>query len=439
MANGLFTANMIAAFIKSRTNLATIWVNEWRINSGSTHGIISKSDSNQTDYTPRPSYAPYYYFPKYFGNEMVQCDVSGDDNVIAYASVFPSGETGIVVINYGDTDKEISLNFNAANDYDTAYWYEIYADDINQGNTKFYVNGQTSQTTGGGPEDFDTVVPYRADYQSGNTFIIRKYSLNFITIGNLPVTNIISQPADVSACLNDAVSFEVQAEGQHLTYQWQKDGVNLTGETNSILRLNAVTTNDEADYTCEVSGDFGNLVSNAAGLQILPQTTIDAQPVAQTVNEGSTASFTVSATGSNLTYQWQKDMVDIAGATSNTLVINNVQMSDAGNYQVIVTGDCGAETSQQAGLNVIAGIDELTQNKIKIYPNPSEGKFIIEILNPSQNTFVKMYDFTGKIILTKVLRNTENTIDINRLSAGLYLLQVIDNEKIINANIVKSK
>ncbi|MCE3297236.1 MAG: hypothetical protein K0R65_2950 [Crocinitomicaceae bacterium] len=85
------------------------------------------------------------------------------------------------------------------------------------------------------------------------------------------------------------------------------------------------------------------------------------EPVNQTACEGSSASFTVVATGDDLTYQWRKGNVNlnnggsISGATSATLTINPVTASDAAlNYNVIITGGfTPSDTSSNVSLTVL--------------------------------------------------------------------------------------
>jgi hypothetical protein len=94
--------------------------------------------------------------------------------------------------------------------------------------------------------------------------------------------------------------------------------------------------------------------SNAADLTISASTSITTQPQPQTLCAGSAASFSVAATGSGLTYQWQKDGAAIAGATATNYHIPSAVTSNAGNYQVVVTGTCGIATSQSVALTVNA-------------------------------------------------------------------------------------
>jgi DNA/RNA endonuclease G (NUC1) len=80
------------------------------------------------------------------------------------------------------------------------------------------------------------------------------------------------------------------------------------------------------------------------------------QPVAQTAPLGGNATFTVAATGdATLTYQWLKDDVEIPGATSPTLNLLNVQLTDVASYDVIVTNGVGSVTSNGAAL-IISGL-----------------------------------------------------------------------------------
>jgi len=86
--------------------------------------------------------------------------------------------------------------------------------------------------------------------------------------------------------------------------------------------------------------------------------TITDDPDALAVCDGSSASFSVAASGTGLTYQWRKDTVPLAdggavsGATTATLTINPAVALDAGSYDCIVTSACGSATSAAAALTI---------------------------------------------------------------------------------------
>lgn len=82
---------------------------------------------------------------------------------------------------------------------------------------------------------------------------------------------------------------------------------------------------------------------------------ISSHPANQSVLVGQPASFTVSATGTQpLSFQWQRNMVDIAGGTSQTFNIASTALSDNGaKFRCIVTNSAGSATSNEATLTVV--------------------------------------------------------------------------------------
>ncbi len=83
--------------------------------------------------------------------------------------------------------------------------------------------------------------------------------------------------------------------------------------------------------------------------------TISAQPQSQTVAPGANVTFSVTASGRPTpTYQWSRNNTALAGATSATLSLTNVQTTDAGTFTVTVTNRAGSVTSNPATLTVSA-------------------------------------------------------------------------------------
>ena len=71
---------------------------------------------------------------------------------------------------------------------------------------------------------------------------------------------ITAQPQAQTVYADSNVSFSISAEGKYLTYQWKKDGVDLTGETNATLNIiDANATLHDGNYSVIVSNDFGSM------------------------------------------------------------------------------------------------------------------------------------------------------------------------------------
>jgi len=96
--------------------------------------------------------------------------------------------------------------------------------------------------------------------------------------------------------------------------------------------------------------------SNAALLTVNPAPiapVITGQPQPVTVTAGQTAQFSITATGTApLAYQWQRNGVNIAGATAANCSVVNAQSANVGSYRVIVSNAAGSVTSTAATLTV---------------------------------------------------------------------------------------
>lgn len=167
----------------------------------------------------------------------------------------------------------------------------------------------------------------------------------------LPV-QITSQPVNTTVTLNGTASFTVVATGTDVHYQWRKGSVDIPGATTDTLTLSTVQSSDAGNYRVIVSNAVSSLTSNPATLTVITPIVITTQPQSLTIVAGQKANFSVTATGTNPTYQWQKGGVNIAGATARTFSINGTTATDSGTYRVIVTNTAGSVPSDDATLTV---------------------------------------------------------------------------------------
>ncbi len=208
-----------------------------------------------------------------------------------------------------------------------------------------------------------------------------------LTVNTAPT--ITSQPSNQSVNGGSDTSFSVAATGTGLAYQWQVDtGSGFTNLTDTGVYSGTSTdtlsiTGAEAGmngyaYRVVVSGAGGlSIPSTSATLTMNTAPTITSQPSNQSVNEGSNTSFSVTATGTALTYQWQVDtgsgFADItdtgvySGAATDTLSITGAEAGMNGNtYRVVVSGAGGLtlpSTSATLTVNTAPAITSQPSNQ----------------------------------------------------------------------------
>ncbi|MDP3071866.1 MAG: immunoglobulin domain-containing protein [Opitutaceae bacterium] len=194
-----------------------------------------------------------------------------------------------------------------------------------------------------------------------------------------------TQPSSPQTALTGgSVSFGVAASGVPTpTYQWKKNGSNLTGATASTLVLTSLTPNDSASYTVIVSNVAGSVTSSSAVLTVNDPTPSTPPPAnvapvftvnlaaAESVAAGGTVVFSVGASGTPApSYQWQKNGIAIAGATNATLTLLGLGSGDAGSYTVVATNVAGAVTSTACVLTVVVPPPPLDPNPSGNPPTP---------------------------------------------------------------------
>jgi hypothetical protein len=181
-----------------------------------------------------------------------------------------------------------------------------------------------------------------------------------LTVNPAPVApTITTQPANQTVTAGQTATFTVVAAGTApLSYRWQKNGVNIASATSASYTTPVTTTADSGSaFAVVVSNTAGTVTSAAATLTVNPAPvapTITTQPANQTVTAGQTAKFTVAAAGTApLNYQWQKNGVNIAGATATSYTTPATATADNGStFAVVVTNTAGMVTSAPAMLTV---------------------------------------------------------------------------------------
>jgi uncharacterized repeat protein (TIGR01451 family) len=238
-----------------------------------------------------------------------------------------------------------------------------------------------------------------------------------LTVGEPPA--IVTQPTNLAVSVGGVATFDVVAGGTPpLSYLWSFDGADLAAATNSFFTITNVQLGDAGKYAVKVSNAFGSVDSSNAVLSVGNPPLIVAQPTNQTVKLSASATFLVVAAGTApLAYQWSLRGTNLAGATSNVLVIPNVQSNNLGNYTVLVSNPFGSAGSSNALLTIGLPPVILTQPASLSVPVGVAATF--NVLAGGSGPFSYQWRFNG----TNLLNATNSLLVITNtrlIDAGTY-------------------
>jgi polygalacturonase/pectin methylesterase-like acyl-CoA thioesterase len=362
------------------------------------------------------------YGLEYFASGTGSPFVIGRRTVLSSANVFNS---------FGDFSP---INGTGANQRqplvdDTPYTLTYTIERVSATDTKI-----STSVTGGSLSDLaysaieSTATPNTSfDYfafRIGGTNFANKITFTELKVAFTPAAPVIStqpQPPNLTVQVGSNVVLSVGATGSNLSYQWLSNGQPVAGNpsaTSPTLLLSNVQLGDASNYTVVVTNAGGSVTSNPVVLKVsatpvAPLPFITTQPANMTVPRGGTATLSVTATGSDLLYQWFKNGVLIPGATKATLSFSAVQVGDTGSYTVVITNSSGSVTSAAAKLLVVSTMSAVgfrpwnTQTAICT----DTALYIAFDQAPKVGTSgrITVYDATGKAVSTIDLASNPQT------------------------------
>lgn len=171
---------------------------------------------------------------------------------------------------------------------------------------------------------------------------------------NVEPMEVTIQPGAQTALGGSNATFAAATVGQGpFSYNWKLEGAFIPGATNSYLTLTNVNLSAAGAYSVAASNLLGGMISPVAGLTVLPFS-FSTQPRSQTVLAGSNVTFSVSVSGVGpFSFQWRHGGTNLSGATDSSLLLPNIQPTQAGLYSVAVTNNYGGGISSSANLNVV--------------------------------------------------------------------------------------
>ena len=170
-----------------------------------------------------------------------------------------------------------------------------------------------------------------------------------------PIT-ITKEPVFQAVLMGKPATFSVTVTGTSPQYQWYKGSSMIPGAISATYKIPAAGLGDETNYHVVVSNFAGPQTSATVQLFIVDQGSDITVPPASAILPLGLASHTLTATvvsESPPLNQWLKNNVAIKGATTTSLTLNALKMTDAGKYAFRSTNPAGSETSAIAEIAIV--------------------------------------------------------------------------------------
>lgn len=240
----------------------------------------------------------------------------------------------------------------------------------------------------------------------------------------------ISDGIEKAATFN--VDFSADA-GQ--TWTNMSSGLKVTSYTAPVPAQAATT----GTILFRVSSSHGHVTASPASYTVKPQTLISTQPTSVSVDSGATVTLQTEATGEGVTYQWQFNGVNIAGATSATLEMTNVSKAQQGAYRCVIGSACGSVTSAIATVTVKDVItvsvtsDENALRSTAITPQPASDVIRVSLIAPlSVAASVIVRSMSGVEVARGSIATATSSVELSvaSLPTGAYTVMIMNGSTI---------
>jgi len=237
--------------------------------------------------------------------------------------------------------------------------------------------------------------------------------------------------ASSSVTQGSTASFSVFTTGQPpLTYQWHFDGVAIAGATNSALSIPNTQSSNSGSYQVFITNAYGHTSSPVLPLTVTLPPVVNGTTTSGPAALGDTATFTAFVQGAApLFYQWYFEAAAgpatnaIADATNSVLTITNVQLTNAGSYQLFVTNAYGNAQSQPLPIQIIAGTAPVIGGQPSSQTVPQGFEATFQVLASGTAPLFYQWWFDGNPI-GQATNQILSLVNVQSGSAGSYQVVV---------------
>ena len=285
----------------------------------------------------------------------------------------PISETASVVIQSAPQITGISESLTACENDEVSLEVSSNGDELVY---QWYFNGDELEGENRASLDFEGV---RVD-QAGRYHVVvsgacePNVQSETIELNVLQLAAVTTQPEEEqTVCENSPSEIAIEAVGSDLVIQWQKydeendSWVDIDGANTAVLAFEATSLDDAGEYRASLTAACeSSAISESAELFVTELPRIVSQTESQTVCEADGIILEVEASGDGITYQWSFNGDELEGETASELIINPINLDDAGRYTVTVSGIC-EPTVESAPIDLAVNeLPNITENPVAL-------------------------------------------------------------------------
>jgi PKD repeat protein len=268
-------------------------------------------------------------------------------------------------------------------------------------------------------------------FDSTTLSLVSYYDMFIAKIGDTTLLPPVSAflPSDTVLCEKFCIDFTDQSLNNPVSWQWIFEG----GNPSTSSDQNPTTICYETPGTFDVTLITTNANGISDTLTLNNYITVNANPFAPTITQSGNTLTSSSAPS----YQWYLNGYLIPGATDQ-----NYTITQAGLYTVEVSNENGCK-SQSSFKAYLVGIESLTgDNGIFIFPNPSEGSFVLECTDEmmSGSLKIEVLNSIGQQVFSSEEQMTSSSfkkeMNLGQLAEGIYFIEVKTDDLILKKKIM---
>lgn len=260
----------------------------------------------------------------------------------------------------------------------------------------------------------------------------------------IPAPTVTAQPTSTIICAGsgNSTTFSVTVSSTGTTtYQWKKNGTNISGATSSSYTINNITASDAGEYKVEITNSSGSVLSDPAYLN----TYISVEPESKSTCINTSTTLNINAAGNSPTYQWYSNTTNsnsggtlISGATNNSYSPN---VSTAGVfYYYCVVKSSGAASS--CSTDIASSVASVTVSALTVAGSISGSASVCEGTNSTTLTLSGntgsvtkwQSSSTASFTTTTDIASTSTTLTRTNLSTTTYYRAVVTSGSCASEN-----